>query len=90
MVGYEHAPSTAPLNTWTIPAVSTGNHNYAYWCTEAGWNGTSMVTYYNKVMTGGITGQEKGDYQGLIESDNPSAYPKNGIQDGYWYVRVNE
>lgn len=25
---------------------------------------------------------------GTVQSDNPSSYPDNGVQDGYWYVRL--
>lgn len=34
-----------------------------------------------------ITTNTQGDYIEDIESDDPSAYPDNGYQDGYWYVK---
>lgn len=37
-----------------------------------------------------ITGEEsaKGTYISDVASTDPNAYPDNGVQDGYWYVKV--
>ena len=31
--------------------------------------------------------EEQGIYISDVESDDPNAYPENGIKDGYWYVK---
>ena len=33
------------------------------------------------------TTYSQGDYIEDVESDNENAYPANGYQDGYWYVK---
>lgn len=36
------------------------------------------------------TTYSQGTYIEDVESDNENAYPTNGYQDGYWYVKVSE
>ena len=31
----------------------------------------------------------QGSYIGIVESDNPAAYPNNGVSGDYWYVRIS-
>lgn len=33
--------------------------------------------------------ESQGAYISDVESDDPNAYPENGIKDGYWYVKQN-
>ena len=33
---------------------------------------------------------EQGEFDSYVYSTNISQYPENGIQDGYWYVKVSE
>lgn len=34
--------------------------------------------------------KSQGSYIGTVESDNPAAYPDNGISGNYWYVKIVE
>lgn len=34
--------------------------------------------------------KSQGSLVGIVESDNPSAYPDNGISGNYWYVKIVE
>ena len=33
--------------------------------------------------------KSQGSYIGTVESDNPAAYPDNGVSGDYWYVRIS-
>ena len=43
-----------------------------------------MIYFY---MTG--VKEVKGSYIYDVASNDPNAYPENGVQDGYWYVKVS-
>lgn len=53
-------------------------------------NSNSGVRYYGDQLTvsSRIENVKGNNLLGIVQSDNPSAYPENGVQDGYWYVRV--
>lgn len=54
--------------------------------------------FYSNVGSGSYTGgnttgnalQTKGDYIGLVVSDNADAYPDIGIYDGFWYEKISD
>lgn len=50
--------------------------------------GTAYTTIYSVEPDQTSSEQVKDAYLGTVTSYNPSAYPENGIQGGYWYVKV--
>ena len=50
---------------------------------------SSTTTYYLWTLPDEIPEKEKGDFLGYVSSDDVNAYPTDGIQDGYWYVKYN-
>ena len=34
--------------------------------------------------------KSQGSYIGIVESDNPSQYPDNGVSGNYWYVKIDD
>ena len=63
---------------------------YAYYIKE-GAVITDNTSYFNVskliVYSSSVSTTEHGDFIEYVKSDVESAYPDNGIQDGYWYVR---
>lgn len=58
-------------------------YKFVKWTTGMKQITTQLVTLTQ------TTTQEKGDYIDTVSSkDNPNAYPDNGVQDGYWYVKL--
>lgn len=54
----------------------------AYYC-----DGTSTTegVGYSRIAT---IGENKGSLIDIVTDKNETAYPDNGIQDGYWYVKI--
>lgn len=63
---------------------------YAYYIKE-GAVITNNTSYFNvselHVSSSSVSTTEHGDFIEYVKSDVESAYPDNGIQDGYWYIR---
>ena len=48
---------------------------------------TNRVTFHHYAAVKVVDNKQKGSFIGYVTSDNPSAYPDDDIQDGYWYVK---
>ena len=63
---------------------------YAYYIKE-GAEITNRTDYFNVseliVYSSSVSTTEHGDFIEYVKSDVETAYPDNGIQDGYWYIR---
>ena len=57
---------------------------YASKGTYQGYGGTTELATAKAQFSGVFT---QGDYIGTATSSSPDAYPDNGYQDGYWYVK---
>lgn len=53
--------------------------------TQITYVSASNITYYYLPYT---IDETKGSYIDTVSDVNPDAYPDDGIQDGYWYVKV--
>lgn len=51
------------------------------------YNGDSYYEYYLYEIPSSYT-EEKGDFLQYISSDSSSKYPDDGMQDGYYYVKI--
>lgn len=63
---------------------------YAYYIKESVVI-TDNTYYFNvselMIYSSSVSTTEHGDFIEYVKSDVESAYPDNGIQDGYWYIR---
>lgn len=50
--------------------------------------GITSLTQIEVPVAVSTTETSKGSYIDTVESENPSAYPTNGILNGYWYVKI--
>ena len=51
--------------------------------------GATASAYGGVVLHKVYAAPTQGSYIGIVESDNPSAYPDNGVSGNYWYVRIS-
>lgn len=87
---------SSPFNQTTSEAYD-GASRYTYFSTSAGTTGTLYYEYwwYDGYTSGDIIGkrhtlstsQTKGAYIEDVTSTDANAYPNDGIQNGYWYVK---
>lgn len=63
---------------WIVGS-SSGTEAYYYWSHASGDQIKPQVRHYRTGSKGAATGQ-------TVFSDDPNAYPANGIQGDYWYV----
>lgn len=61
------------------------NSNVLYYATMIYYG--SPYTQKKYTLTG--VKEVKGSYISDVDSTDPNAYPENGVQDGYWYVKVS-
>ena len=63
---------------------------YAYYIRESA-EITNRTDYFNVseliIYSSSVSTTEHGEFIEYVKSDVESAYPDNGIQDGYWYIR---
>ena len=70
-------------NAYVIMTSSSGSTMY-YNCKS--YN-NAYLTFQTRYTANKTTQYSKGSYIDTVESDNENAYPDEGYQNGYWYVK---
>lgn len=70
---------TLPNQAYAIESYSLNNNTQTVNLSSYGYRQKRQVLGHNETSIGA--------YISDVKSDDPNAYPENGIKDGYWYVK---
>lgn len=87
--GYFSISASSSLTGYSWINNQTKNQKSIYYRSIKSIYPSFTYNYYKWTLADDPSGVEKGDLLGYVSSDDTSAYPDNGQQDGYWYVRTD-